>query len=244
MAPWASAHQGDHLLGIEGAEVLEPAWMSRLPCLTVLKASSLLSVMGEFAVEVFAGSAVLTLGMMLSSVPVVKPWDAKYGDRFNVLTEGQILLSMIAWGLLAVVHIATPCLTSTFARRTPLRSWESPLGVEGLPESEKELLDDGNRLIAWSMTVAKAAHAAQSYFSVENPFPSYFWINPMVVEVWVLTGVIVTVFSMQPFGVVYDKTTGFLSNIPEIWLVGSRKEEGGKPVALVGKAMMSIHCYE
>ena len=71
VAPWASAHQGDHLLGIAGAEVREPTWFGSLPCLTILIASSLLSVMGEFALEVFAGSAVLTLGMMLSNAPVL-----------------------------------------------------------------------------------------------------------------------------------------------------------------------------
>ena len=84
VASWASAHQGDHLHGIEFAEVVEPTWMGKLPCLTVLVASSLLSVMGEFAVEIFAGSAVLTLGLMLSNVPVVKPWDAKFGERFTM----------------------------------------------------------------------------------------------------------------------------------------------------------------
>ena len=60
----------------------------------------------------------------------------------------------------------------------------------------------------------------------------------MVVAVWVLAGVIVTVFSMQPFGVCYDNTTGFLSNIPGIWLVGDRKEHGVSTVPLVGKAII------
>ena len=92
--------------------------MGKLPCLTVLVASSLLSVMGEFAVEIFAGSAVLTLGLMLSNVPVVKPWDAKFGERFNVLTEGQVILDMVRRKRLVLIHMATPCLASTFARRT------------------------------------------------------------------------------------------------------------------------------
>ena len=148
--------------------------MGKLPCLTVLVASSLLSVMGEFAVEIFAGAAVLTLGLMLSNVPVVKPWDAKFGERFNVLTEGQVILDMVRRKRLVLIHMATPCPASTFARRTPLRRWECPLGVDGLPSSEQALLDDGNRMIEWSMTVAAAAHAAESYFSVENPFPSFF----------------------------------------------------------------------
>ena len=178
VAPWASAHQGDHLLGIAGAEVKAPSWQVSLPCLTILWASMLLAVLGEFSVEIFAGSAILTLRLMLSQVPVVRSWDAKYGEAWNVLSEGHVAQEMIRRSMLVLLHIATPCLTSTFARRSPLRSWSQPFGISGLSPVDQELLDDGNRLIAWSMLMAQTAHECRSYFSVENTFPLFVWLSP------------------------------------------------------------------
>ena len=62
--------------------------MHSLPCIAVLIASSLLTVTGECCLEVFSGAAILTLGLQFHSVPVVAPWDVKFGERWNVLQHG------------------------------------------------------------------------------------------------------------------------------------------------------------
>ena len=89
-------------------------------------------------------SAVMTFVLMLSNVPVAKPWDAKCGENLFVLTEGEVPLKMIQLQIFVVVHIATPCLTFTSARRIPVRSREFPRGLPNLPPSERALLEDGN----------------------------------------------------------------------------------------------------
>lgn len=44
-----------------------------------------LQVAGEFVLEVFAGEAIFTLGLMMASVPCMRPWDVKFGDSFDVV---------------------------------------------------------------------------------------------------------------------------------------------------------------
>ena len=51
--------------------------LDTLPCCT-----RVLSVQGEFAIEICCGLASLTLGLVMSSVPCLKPWDAMCGEAF------------------------------------------------------------------------------------------------------------------------------------------------------------------
>ena len=62
--------------------------MLALPCLAIMLASALIPVMGECCIELFSGAAILTLGLRWHNVPVVAPWDLKYGSRWDVLKHG------------------------------------------------------------------------------------------------------------------------------------------------------------
>ena len=110
-----------------------------------------LSVSGSLSLEVFAGCCVMTLGLLLQSVPAIKPWDAKYGEKYSVLTQGGILLQLAWGGWIASSHIATPCQSNTFARWPQLRSLDFLDGLPGLQEHQQQLVDEGNLLMAWSV---------------------------------------------------------------------------------------------
>ena len=58
----------------------------------VLHATDLVSP--TFFVEVFAGCAALSLGMVLKNIPTVKPWDIRHGEEFDVLSHGKILFQL------------------------------------------------------------------------------------------------------------------------------------------------------
>ena len=76
-------------------------WMLALPpCLAIMLAS---------AIELFSGAAILTLGLRWHNVPVVAPWDLKYGSRWDVLQHGWMLEEALRNGFLALVHMGTPC---------------------------------------------------------------------------------------------------------------------------------------
>ena len=62
--------------------------MDLLPCLTLLVASSLLTVGGEMAMEMFSGAGIMSMGLYFAAVQLFVPWDAKFGERFNVRTWG------------------------------------------------------------------------------------------------------------------------------------------------------------
>jgi len=65
-----------------------------------------LNVSGEFFLEVFAGVAALTLGIVMRSVPCLKPWDCMYDEQFDVLTQGWIIIRLIRAGVIVVTHYA------------------------------------------------------------------------------------------------------------------------------------------
>lgn len=75
-------------------------WMLALPCLAIMLASALLPVMGECCIELFSGAAILTLGLRWHNVPVVAPWDWKYGSKWDLLKHGWRLEEAFRQGLL------------------------------------------------------------------------------------------------------------------------------------------------
>ena len=52
------------------------------------------SVEGTFFVEVMAGECIITLGVLLKRVPCLKPWDLVFGEAWDVLTRGKILMDL------------------------------------------------------------------------------------------------------------------------------------------------------
>ena len=53
-----------------------------------------LDVAGIFFIEIMAGECSITLGILMERVPCLKPWDIVFGEPWNVLTRGHILLQL------------------------------------------------------------------------------------------------------------------------------------------------------
>ena len=68
-----------------------------------------LSVSGSFAVEVFAGDCIVTLGLLMAKVPVLKPWDSKFGARFDALKMGTILIQLVLAVYIVCAALAPSC---------------------------------------------------------------------------------------------------------------------------------------
>ena len=128
-----------------------------------------LSTPGGYAVEVFAGSAVLTLGLLAVGVPCLQPWDVVFGPNFDVWENGYILEELITKGLVTMVHLGPPCKSFSFGRFPALRDGANPHGLPNLGTAEMELVDTGNELALWSAKVRKLCYGRGVLFTLENP---------------------------------------------------------------------------
>ena len=109
--------------------------------------SSLLVIGGEMSCEFFAGNAIISLGLHFAQVPLLHPFDLKYGEAFDLLAHEAIITQLIMAGLLVLVHFGTPCQSCTWARSPQCRSWEHPMGMPGLDPKNQALVDAGDVLI-------------------------------------------------------------------------------------------------
>ena len=127
---------------------------------------------GGFAAEIFSGAAALTYGLRLMGVPTLYPWDISYGEAFNVLTHGWMLLHLVSIGTISYLHFALPCQSLTCARDPMLRSSTFLFGLPGLGDKNAEVVGVANSLLAWVIEMCQALITAGGYFSVENPIGS------------------------------------------------------------------------
>ena len=67
------------------------------------------SVQGQSFLECFCGGAVVTLALIWSQVPVMRPWDVEANEEVDVLKFGHFILALICAKKLAMVHFGTPC---------------------------------------------------------------------------------------------------------------------------------------
>ena len=181
-------------------------------------------VEGTFFIEVMAGECIITLGALLRRVPCLKPWDLVFGEAWNVLTHGQILMDLAEKGRIDA-FLGMPCQSFTHARIPALRDAEFPEGKPGLSTRQQDLVDTGNRLAAWTLAFITALHAAHRYFTVENPYMSWLWWLPAWIEFKKLTGVIATVLQQRCYGWITRKDTILLHNSPELHVLGTSDVE-------------------
>ena len=100
----------------------------------------------SFAVEVFAGECSLTLALLVSHLPCLRPWDTLYHERVDVLRNGHFLIELAARGQLSYVALATPCQSQSWGRLPALRDWQHPLGRSDLTAEQREVTARGNSI--------------------------------------------------------------------------------------------------
>ena len=201
-----------------------PEWMLNLPSVWSLLSSAALSPAGEWFLELFCGGAILTLACSPSRIPCVQPWDLKFSPDIDVVRFLHTILLLIFEGYIVCVHLGTPCHSCTLARSPAMRSLDCPQGVSGLSVQDQWLLDNGNALIDASCQIMEALWSVGGYFSCENPWPGFMWLQPRILKIHALAGVILTTLSMSAYDVCYDKSTGVLHNLPFGWKLGAAKD--------------------
>ena len=177
--------------------------------------TSIISVEGTFFIEVMAGECLITFGVLMKRVPCLKPWDIVFGEAWNVLTHGQILMDLAEKGRIDA-FLGMPCQSFTHARIPALRDAEFPEGKPGLSTRQQDLVDTGNRLAAWTLAFIMALHAAHRYFTVENPYMSWLWWLPAWIELKKFTRVIATVLQQRCYGWITRNDILFLHNNPNL----------------------------
>ena len=74
----------------DGAKMMHEAFSCLLEAEDLLRQT--VDVAGVFFVEIMAGECGITLAVLMEKVPCLKPWDIVFGEAWNVLTRGHILL--------------------------------------------------------------------------------------------------------------------------------------------------------
>ena len=74
-----------------------------------------LDVSGIFFIEVMSGECIITFGVLMEKVTCLRFWDIVFGEAWNVLTRGHILLQLAQEGRIDV-FLGLPCQSFTFAR--------------------------------------------------------------------------------------------------------------------------------
>jgi hypothetical protein len=166
---------------------MSPA-LKELMCAHALVANHI-SAEGKFCLEVFCGSAVITLSLVMMNIPCICPWDSKFGSQFNVLTCGNVLKTLIEHGRIVCSHFATPCTSMTWARWPQLRSTMSPEGLPGLTAKQRRLVELGNKLLSFTIECCVLLYEHDCYFSIENPEMSWLWLQNEAIMIATLPGV-------------------------------------------------------
>ena len=190
------------------------------PCADLPNAADLvrgnLRVSGSFFLECFAGNLALTISCIFAAVPCIKPWDTRYGQAFNVLTQGSIILALIQAARISCAQFATPCRSMTWARCPQLRSAFFPEGLPFLDGKQLDLVSLGNALLAFTTSCCYELWDRGGYFCIENPELSWLWLQGSTVFLASLAGICFTRFAFSDFAVPFFKPTLLLHNIPTL----------------------------
>lgn len=199
-----------------------------------------------FGLEIFSGCGRLSATIVKAGLPM-KPVDWA-GNRHIMearavsidLTkvEGQELL----WGLVRdinckYVHEGPPCGTFSRSREIPLPAWlkaqgvkdpkplrslEHVRGIPGLDAEEAQRVKAANALADLAADIGIFCAAKGIPFSIENPSRSWLWHMPKFQELLKMPGVLAIDGQACMAGSKRDKWTKFVSNIPELKILGQR----------------------
>ena len=122
-------------------------------------------VAGSLCLELFCGTASLTLSSVFEEVLCMCPWDSSFGSEFDVLLHRKILFSLAVAGRLAYAHFWLPCQSLTWARSPPLMSWDHVWELPALKGQAAGKVLLGNKLHVFSVQLCLVLHADNHYFS-------------------------------------------------------------------------------
>ena len=166
---------------------------------------------GQFFLEVFSGTANLTLSMRQAGWNTLPPIDIECKglvlESCDVM-DPQFCAKVVAWlrsGKVAIIHFGTPCTTFSRARRNdggpaPLRSNEFLFGIPGIPLDDMIAVQQGTSFLEISLEWGAIVLQARGFFSLENPESSMLWLMPQTISFVLKWSAIVQELCMCAFG--------------------------------------------
>lgn len=189
-----------------------------------------------FAVEVFAGSARLSLALTRAGLPCLaldsprnqqKPVAPCISLDLTLPRHSATLGAFLSMAELTFVHFAPPCGTASRAREKslpesisrslskvplPLRSNLFPLGLPGLKGDDLSRVNAANVLYSTTAELCTGLHSLGKLFSVENPHNSLMWETPYFKRLSSLEGVFQVSFDHCMHGGSRPKKTLLITN--------------------------------
>ena len=104
-----------------------------------------------------------------------------------------------------------------------------------MTEGQRELVELGNRLAAFTALVCEELHLMGAYFSVENPARSWLWLFPDMQRVEAMCGVAFAHVFYSDFGTCYRKPTAVLHNTPTLHALRPERAKGVVTAQLRGR---------
>ena len=117
-----------------------------------------LAVSGYCLLSIFDGSGAVSLGMMMTSVPTICPWELDMNARLDVLGNAHVSWKLALSGRVCFSWLATPCRSWTPAQRPMLRSWDAIYGLPSVAmwgtDLQRRLVMEGNALTLFTVMYA------------------------------------------------------------------------------------------
>ena len=191
--------------------------------------------------EIFCGKAKLSKHLRLRNFQVVSVDHISAHSvpilRIDITKPHQcdILESLLELDSILYVHFAPPCGTASAAREIrpgppPLRSWEMPLGLPNLTQTQQLRVDLANKLYNWTAMIAQRLNDKHVGWSIENPAGSLMWATPAMVALSAaIPDMIAFSFHTCMFSAPRKKDTAIWTNVPELKQYLERKCDGAHP---------------
>ena len=165
-------------------------------------------------IEVFAGTAGLSVAVLRAGIELVKSWDIKIDKRHDLLHEENVktFFKALQDPCLLAVWFGTPCNTLSPARRDdggppPLRSDSFPKGLPNLSEHDQQRVDEANQLATVTAMGMEIAFANRAATVLENPCRSRLWRLKRIITALARIGAILIQLDYCSFGAPWQKRT-------------------------------------
>ncbi|CAE8586489.1 unnamed protein product [Polarella glacialis] len=161
--------------------------------------------------EIFSGSGRLAAAVKRTG-GLILFWDVTLGVEYDLCNKRNqsflrgLILAGIVWG----VHIGTPCVSFSRARRgrpPPIRNNQYINGIPGIDAKNQLKVDVGNCLMIFSFGVLRFCARMHLPCTIENPTTSMLWLTSQAISAQSLSTYTEAVTEFCMFGKPWRKST-------------------------------------
>lgn len=183
------------------------------------------AIRGKHCLELFSGEGGLSRELSKQGLSCLTPIDNRHGPHHDIsrVSTQNFLLQLVSAGLLWYIHLGTPCTIWSRARHH----------IKNVARAAaKEIL--GVQLATFSARMIRMALDFGVLFTLENPWGSLLWKFGPIADLLRDSRICFVVLDACMFGSLHRKSTGILTNIPELLALSQRCDGSHKHVVLRG----------